>query len=134
MEFFTIGLPAAFSLEAILYCLAGVALGTFIGVLPGLGPLAAVSLLLPITVYLDPLLSLIMLAGIYYGAEYGGAIASILLNMPGTPGNAITCLDGYPMSQKGRQAKRSSLLLHPRSSADASASSPCSCSRPRSLQ
>ncbi|MEQ8445474.1 MAG: tripartite tricarboxylate transporter permease [Pelagibacterium sp.] len=105
MEFFTIGLPAAFSLEAILYCLAGVALGTFIGVLPGLGPLAAVSLLLPITVYLDPLLSLIMLAGIYYGAEYGGAIASILLNMPGTPGNAITCLDGYPMSQKGEAGK-----------------------------
>jgi len=105
MEFFTIGLPVAFSLEAILYCLAGVTLGTFIGVLPGLGPLAAVSLLLPITIYLDPLLSLIMLAGIYYGAEYGGAIASILFNMPGTPGNAITCLDGYPMAQRGEAGK-----------------------------
>ena len=105
MDFFTIGLPAAFSIEAIFYCLAGVALGTFIGVLPGLGPLAAVSLLLPVTVYLDPLLALIMLSGIYYGAEYGGAIASILLNMPGTPGNAITCLDGYPMAQKGQAGK-----------------------------
>ncbi|RDE09675.1 tripartite tricarboxylate transporter permease [Pelagibacterium lacus] len=105
MEFFTIGLPAALTIEALLYCLAGVALGTFIGVLPGLGPLAAVSLLLPVTVYLDPLLALIMLAGIYYGAEYGGAIVSILLNMPGTPGNAITCLDGYPMAKRGEAGK-----------------------------
>lgn len=105
MEFFTIGLPAALSLSALLYCLSGVALGTFIGVLPGLGPLAAVSLLLPVTIYLDPLNALIMLAGIYYGAEYGGAITSILLNMPGTPGNAVTCLDGYPMGQKGEAGK-----------------------------
>lgn len=105
MEFFTIGLPAALSLEAVLYCFGGVALGTFIGVIPGLGPLAAVSLLLPVTIYFDPLISLITLAGIYYGAEYGGAIASILLNMPGTPGNAITCLDGHPLAIRGEAGK-----------------------------
>lgn len=105
MEFLTIGLPAALGLAALFYCFCGVVLGTFIGVLPGLGPLAAVSLLLPVTIYLDPLHALIMLGGIYYGAEYGGAITSILLNMPGTPGNAITCLDGYPMAQKGEAGK-----------------------------
>lgn len=84
------------------YCFLGVFLGTFIGVLPGIGSLAAVSMLLPVTYYLDPTAALIMLAGVYYGAEYGGSTASILLNLPGTPSSAVTCLDGYPMAKQGR--------------------------------
>ncbi|MCB1808891.1 MAG: tripartite tricarboxylate transporter permease, partial [Candidatus Competibacteraceae bacterium] len=72
------------------YCLAGVALGNIIGVLPGIGAIAAISILLPVTFYLDPTTAVIMLAGVYYGAEFGGSIASILLNLPGTASNAIT--------------------------------------------
>lgn len=102
MELFTIGFPTAFSAEALLYCFLGVFLGTFVGVLPGVGSLAAVSLLLPVSFYLDPTIALIMLSGVYYGAEYGGSTASILLNLPGTASNAITCLDGYPMTKQGR--------------------------------
>jgi TctA family transporter len=86
----------------LVYCLLGVFLGTFIGVLPGIGSLAAISMLLPISFYLDPTAAIVMLAGVYYGAEYGGSTASILLNLPGTPSNAITCLDGYPMTKQGR--------------------------------
>ena len=88
--------------HSLAYCFAGVFIGTFIGVLPGVGPIAAISLLLPITYYLDPTTALVLLAGVYYGAEYGGSTASILLNLPGTASNAVTCLDGYPMSQQGR--------------------------------
>ena len=83
------------------YCLAGVALGNIIGVLPGIGAIAAISILLPVTFYLDPTTAVIMLAGVYYGAEFGGSIASILLNLPGTASNAITTLDGYPMAKRG---------------------------------
>jgi TctA family transporter len=79
-----------------------VLIGTFVGVLPGLGSLAAMSLLLPITYHVDPILAIILLAGIYYGAEYGGSTSSILLNLPGTTSSAVTCLDGYPMSKSGR--------------------------------
>lgn len=86
----------------LLYCFVGVLLGTFIGVLPGIGALTATTLLLPYTLYLDPLSGIVMLAGIYYGSEYGGSISSILLNLPGTVGNAVTCIDGYPMSRQGR--------------------------------
>src|SRR5690606_12127924 len=82
--------------------LMGVTLGTLIGVLPGIGSLAAVSMLLPITFYLEPTTALVMLAGVFYGAEYGGSTASILLNLPGTPSSAVTCLDGYPMTRQGR--------------------------------
>jgi putative tricarboxylic transport membrane protein len=102
MDLFSIGFPTALTLENLLYCFLGVFLGTFVGVLPGLGALTAVSLLLPLSFYLDPITALIMLAGIYYGAEYGGSTASILLNLPGTASNAVTCLDGYPMARKGR--------------------------------
>jgi TctA family transporter len=73
-----------------------------VGVLPGIGPIAGVSLLLPLTFHLDPTEALIMLAGIYYGAQYGGSITSILLNLPGDASSAMTCLDGYPMTRKGR--------------------------------
>lgn len=97
-----LGFATAATPENLLYCFIGVLLGTFIGVLPGLGSLAAISMLLPLSFYLDPTTALIMLAGIYYGGEYGGSIASILLNIPGTPSAAITCLDGNPMAKQGR--------------------------------
>lgn len=96
------GFAVALTLNNLFYCFVGVLLGTFIGVLPGIGAIAAISMLLPVTFYLDPTAALVMLAGVYYGSEYGGAIASILLNLPGTTSSAVVCLDGYPMSQQGR--------------------------------
>lgn len=96
------GFQTAFSIKALLFCLMGVTFGNFIGVLPGIGPMAAISMLLPFTFYVDPTVALIMLAGIYYGAQYGGSTASILLNLPGTASTAITCLDGYPLTKQGR--------------------------------
>ena len=96
------GLMVAMQPENLLYCFVGVFLGTFIGVLPGIGAMAAISLLLPITYYITPEAALIMLGGVYYGAQYGGAVASILLRLPGTPQSAVTSLDGYPMARQGR--------------------------------
>lgn len=96
------GFAVALQPGVLLYCLLGVTLGTFIGVLPGIGAMAAISLLLPITFYISPEAALVMLAGVYYGAQYGGAVASILLRLPGTPQSAVTTLDGYPMAQQGR--------------------------------
>ncbi len=97
-----LGLDRALAPDALLFCFIGVSVGMAVGVLPGLGALAAISLLLPITYYLEPTVALIMLAGIFYGAQYGGSTASILLNLPGTPSAAVTCLDGYPLSRQGR--------------------------------
>ncbi|MFX0547327.1 tripartite tricarboxylate transporter permease [Roseovarius sp. S1116L3] len=97
-----IGLEAALSWTNLFYCFFGVTLGTFLGVIPGIGVFVAISLLFPITFHLEPTAALIMLAGIYYGTTYGGSTASILLNVPGTPSNAVSCLDGYPMSKQGR--------------------------------
>ncbi len=97
-----LGFSVAFSWQAMWYCFVGVTLGTFIGVLPGIGALAAISMLLPLTFGMEPTHALIMLAGIYYGSNYGGSTASILLNLPGTPSSAVTCIEGYPMSQQGR--------------------------------
>jgi len=97
-----LGLSVALTLSNIAYCFAGVLLGTIIGVLPGIGALAAISMLFPITFHLDPTAALIMLAGIWYGANYGGSTAAILLNIPGTPATAVTALDGYPMTRNGR--------------------------------
>ena len=88
--------------EALLICLFGVSLGTFVGVLPGIGSLTTISLCLPLTFHLEPLLGMIMLAGIFYGAQYGSSIASILLNVPGSAPSAVTCLDGYQMTRQGR--------------------------------
>ena len=96
------GIAFALRPEVLAYCVLGVVLGTFVGVLPGIGAMAAISLLLPITYYISPEAALIMLAGVYYGAQYGGAVASILLRLPGTPQSAVTTLDGYPMAQQGR--------------------------------
>lgn len=98
----SLGFGVAITAENLLYCLIGVTLGTFIGVLPGIGPLATISMLLPLSFYLDPVTALIMLSGVYYGAMYGGSTASILMNLPGTGASAVICLDGYPMALQGR--------------------------------
>ena len=97
-----LGLMTALTAENLLYCFLGVSLGMLIGVLPGIGHFAAISLLMPLTFHVPATASLIMLAGIYYGAQYGGSICSILLNLPGTASSAVVCLDGYPMAQKGK--------------------------------
>ena len=97
-----IGLESAMQPVTLLYCFIGVFLGTLIGVLPGIGALATISLLLPITYHIPPTAAIVMLAGVYYGAQYGGSTASILLNLPGTPSSAVACLDGYPMAKQGR--------------------------------
>jgi putative tricarboxylic transport membrane protein len=86
----------------LLACFAGVMVGTLIGVLPGIGPVATIAMLLPLTFTLNPLSSIIMLAGIYYGSQYGGSTTSILVNIPGEVGSIITCLDGYQMARQGR--------------------------------
>jgi putative tricarboxylic transport membrane protein len=86
----------------LLYCFVGVLLGTIVGVLPGLGPLATMSMLLPLTFGLPATSSLIMLAGIYYGSQYGGSTTAILINLPGESSSAVTALDGYQMARKGR--------------------------------
>src|SRR4051794_36168246 len=86
----------------VLYCFIGVTLGTAIGVLPGLGPVATIAMLLPATFGLPPLSALIMLAGIYYGAQYGGSTSAILINLPGEVSSAITCIEGHQMARQGR--------------------------------
>ncbi len=88
--------------DNLLACFVGVVLGTLVGVLPGLGPAAAMALVLPLTSHLGPTAGLIMLAGIYYGAMYGGSTTSILVNVPGEPASVVTTLDGYRMARKGR--------------------------------
>ncbi len=97
-----VGFEIALSFENLLFCFIGVTYGTLVGILPGIGALAAISMLMPMTFYVTPTAALVMLAGIYYGVLYGGSTASILLNLPGTSASAVTCLDGYPMSQQGR--------------------------------
>ena len=96
------GFGAALSLKNLGFALIGTLLGTLIGVLPGIGPIPTIAMLLPITFGLDPLSSLIMLAGIYYGAQNGGSTTSILVNMPGEASSIVTTLDGHPMAQQGR--------------------------------
>ena len=97
-----LGLETALQPENVLVCLLGVTLGTAVGVLPGIGPTATVALLLPITFNFDPVASLIMLAGIYYGAQYGGSTTAILINLPGESSAAVTALDGHAMAKQGR--------------------------------
>jgi len=97
-----LGLETAFTLTNLLYCLGGVFLGTLIGVLPGLGPTATIAMLLPITFTLPPVSALIMLAGIYYGSQYGGSTTAILVNIPGEAASVVTALDGYQMARQGR--------------------------------
>jgi TctA family transporter len=96
------GFGAAATWTNLGFALIGCLLGTLIGVLPGIGPIPTIAMLLPITFGLDPLAALIMLAGIYYGAQYGGSTASILVNMPGEASSIVTCIDGYQMARQGR--------------------------------
>jgi TctA family transporter len=97
-----LGFQHALTIQALMFCLLGVTLGTLIGVLPGIGPSATIAMLLPVTLGLPPLTALIMLSGIYYGAQYGGSITAILVNLPGEPSTAVTAIDGYQMARQGR--------------------------------
>jgi TctA family transporter len=98
----TLGFGVALSFQNLFYCLMGVMLGTLIGVLPGIGPVATIAMLLPVTFTLPPVSALIMLAGIYYGAQYGGSTTAILVNLPGESSSVVTCIDGYQMARQGR--------------------------------
>jgi len=97
-----LGFGVALTPINLMYCLIGVMLGTLIGVLPGIGPVATIAMLLPVTFSLTPITALIMLAGIYYGAQYGGSTSAILVNLPGESSSVVTCLDGYQMARQGR--------------------------------
>jgi putative tricarboxylic transport membrane protein len=101
-ETFSLGFHVAFTFHNLFYCFIGVFIGTIIGVLPGIGPTGAIALLLPVTFGMDPASGIIMLAGIYYGCQYGGSTTSILVNIPGEASTVVTCLDGYPMARQGR--------------------------------
>lgn len=102
IENLSLGFSVAFTLQNLTYALIGCILGTLIGVLPGLGPVATIAMLLPATYALPPLAALIMLAGIYYGAQYGGSTTAILVNLPGESSSVVTAIDGYQMARKGR--------------------------------
>ncbi len=105
LQHLAMGFGVAMSLQNLFYCLVGAIAGTFVGVLPGLGPIAGIALLIPVTFGLNPTSAIIMLSGIYYGAMYGGSTTSILLNVPGETASVITCIDGYQMAQKGKAGK-----------------------------
>jgi putative tricarboxylic transport membrane protein len=96
------GFGVALEPQNLMWCFIGVLIGNMVGVLPGMGPLATISILLPLTFGIKPVGAILMLAGVMYGAQYGGAICSILLNLPCHPPHAVTCLDGYPMTKQGR--------------------------------
>jgi putative tricarboxylic transport membrane protein len=102
LENLLLGFSHSLSLSNIFYCLFGVTVGTAVGVLPGLGPVSSIALLLPFTYKIDVLSAIIMLAGIYYGVQYGGTMTSILVNIPGEASTVVTCIDGYQMALKGR--------------------------------
>src|SRR5213596_2006710 len=97
-----LGFSVALSPPILFYAFAGCVVGTLVGVLPGIGPLAGISLLLPATFGLDATRAIVMLAGIYYGAMYGGSTTSILMRIPGEAASVMTCIDGYAMARKGR--------------------------------
>ncbi|MBD8528430.1 MULTISPECIES: tripartite tricarboxylate transporter permease [unclassified Massilia] len=108
MEIFAnlgLGLETAFTLTNLAYCLIGVFVGTAVGVLPGLGPVATIAMLLPATFGLPPVSALIMLSGIYYGAQYGGSTTAILVNLPGESSSVVTAIDGYQMARNGQAGK-----------------------------
>jgi TctA family transporter len=97
-----LGFATALSPQNLLFCFIGVLLGTLVGVLPGIGPTATIAMLLPITFGFEPVTALIMLAGIYYGAQYGGSTTAILINLPGETSSAVTAIDGHEMARRGR--------------------------------
>ncbi|MBX9905558.1 MAG: tripartite tricarboxylate transporter permease [Burkholderiales bacterium] len=96
------GFSVAFQPEVLMYAFAGCIIGTLVGMMPGLGPLAGISLLLPATFGLNPIIAIVLLAGVYYGAMYGGSTTSILMRIPGEAASVMTCVDGYAMTQQGR--------------------------------
>ena len=98
----SLGASVAFSLQNLGYAFVGCLVGTLIGVLPGIGPVSTIAMLIPLTFHLPPTSGLIMIAGIYYGAQYGGSTTSILLNVPGETSSIVTCLDGHQMAKQGR--------------------------------
>ncbi|MGZ5084630.1 MAG: tripartite tricarboxylate transporter permease, partial [Usitatibacter sp.] len=100
-----LGFGVALHWNNVFYCFIGCILGTLIGVLPGIGPIATIAMLLPATFVLPPVSALIMLAGIYYGAQYGGSTTAILVNLPGEVSSVVTCLDGYQMARQGLAGK-----------------------------
>src|SRR3712207_4233289 len=100
-----LGFETALSPWNLVYCFVGVLLGTAVGVLPGLGPVPTIAMLLPLTLGLPPVSALIMLAGIYYGAQYGGSTTAILINLPGESSSVVTAIDGYQMAKRGRAGK-----------------------------
>ncbi len=102
LDHLALGFATALTPEHLVACFAGVLLGTLIGVLPGLGPVTTIALLLPFTFSLTPAGAIIMLAGIYYGAQYGGSITAVLVNLPGEASSTVTCLDGHAMARQGR--------------------------------
>ena len=107
-----LGFGVAAHADNILFCLIGALVGTLIGVLPGIGTVATIAMLLPITFGLPPVGALIMLAGIYYGAQYGGSTTSILVNIPGEATSVVTALDGHQMAQQGRAGPALAIAAH----------------------
>lgn len=99
------GFQVAFSLEAIMFVFLGVLIGTIIGMIPGLGPISAIAIMIPVTYGMDSAIALVMMAGVYYGSMYGGSTSSILLNAPGVAGTVAASFDGYPMAQQGKAGK-----------------------------
>src|SRR5262245_27605212 len=97
-----LGFSVAFRPHVLFYGFIGCLVGTLVGVLPGIGPLAGISILLPVTFGLDATKAIIMLAGIYYGSQYGGSTTSILMRIPGEASSVMTCIDGYAMAKRGR--------------------------------
>src|SRR6201993_2478873 len=97
-----VGFGVALTPANLVFALAGALIGTLIGVLPGIGPIATIAMLLPLTSHLEPTSGLIMLAGIFYGAQYGGSTTAILVNLPGETSSVVTCIDGYQMARQGR--------------------------------
>ena len=105
MELFqhlALGFGIALTPANLMFALIGVFVGTLIGVLPGIGPIATIAMLLPLTFHLEPTSGLIMLAGIFYGAQYGGSTTAILVNLPGETSSVVTCIDGHQMARQGR--------------------------------
>jgi len=100
-----LGLNTALSIQNIIMVVAGCLIGTFIGMLPGLGPISAIALIIPITYGFDPASGMILMAGVYYGAIFGGSTSSILVNAPGVAGTVATSFDGYPMARRGQAGK-----------------------------
>src|SRR5437016_6569372 len=97
-----VGFGVALTPANLVFALAGALIGTLIGVLPGIGPIATIAMLLPLTFHLEPTSGLIVLAGIFYGAQYGGSTTAILVNLPGESSSVVTCIDGYQMARQGR--------------------------------